>query len=52
MLNQTKEMFIQWLILINPSAYSEDELKNKSIEELQQLFIFARQMQVEEDEEW
>lgn len=48
--DNNKDVLIQWLLIINPIAYSESDLKKASMEEIEKKFALARKTQIEADE--
>lgn len=50
MVDKSKDVYINWLVLIDPLAYRKEELNKCSVEELEKKFNLARKMHVEEDE--
>ncbi|BBL19084.1 TPA: hypothetical protein I1805_002249 [Staphylococcus pseudintermedius] len=50
MTEEVKNMLIQILVIIDPVIYRENELKEKSTQEIEKIFELARKQQVEEQE--
>jgi len=49
--DKNTEVIIQWLLFINPIAYNEEKLRQKSVEEIEKQFELARETQCQYEEE-